>query len=430
MTKQGFQRCLANNLVIVTLLITSTVLFERATAVLLLSDTTAAASEDGGALLLLSALGTSECFRLCIQPLTVVLAGLLQFRNTFNRIDGICRSHELVEECMQVKKCEDAELFKGISQSMNYMCKQIYQQLQFSKPCLQRYDDEILIKTDTFCGFKKALYELVNSNNTRELAEDGGNQIVLLEELGSLCRGVSCFVAKVQRDLNLKCPVMGFLFAEIALIPIEALRKSIQMDILELASSYIPKGCQIFLHQEDIMLIKILGVDPTSNQYYGCNMEKAGGGKKEDTMLFLDLPVEVLSYILDFLSYEQLSMSRSVCKTFDTIAQSKLNIAFDRLNSELESAMLVLKHMLPKRESKRRYHPLARINEIYSALETRFALLNMTFKRYIEDGVCCFMAGKILDEAFFVLHYVDDCVKKGQQPEDTQDLLKDIRDYS
>lgn len=153
------------------------------------------------------------------------------------------------------------------------------------------------------------------------------------------------------------------------------------------------------------------------------NSEKCG-------ILLLDLPMELISYIFEFLSYEQLSIYRAVCKTFDTIGQSKLNAAFNRLNLELESAMLAVKHMLPKRESKRRYHPLARINEIYSVLETRFALLNMTFKRYIEDGACCFMAGKILDEAFCVLHYLNDCMKKKQQPEDAQDLLKDIRDYS
>ncbi|VDD87496.1 unnamed protein product [Enterobius vermicularis] len=144
----------------------------------------------------------------------------------------------------------------------------------------------------------------------------------------------------------------------------------------------------------------------------------------------LELPTEIISYIFEYLSYEQLSIYRAVCKTFDTIAQSKLNIAFKRLNLELESAMQEVKRMLPKRESKRRYHPLARISETYSVLETRFALLNMTFKRYIEDGASCFIAGKILDEAFCVLHYLGRCVKKKEQPEDAQDLLKDIRDYS
>lgn len=37
---------------------------------------------------------------------------------------------------------------------------------------------------------------------------------------------------------------------------------------------------------------------------------------------------------------------------------------------------------------------------------------------------------QILDEAFCVLHYLGRCVKKKEQPEDAQDLLKDIRDYS
>ena len=50
---------------------------------------------------------------------------------------------------------------------------------------------------------------------------------------------------------------------------------------------------------------------------------------------------------------------------------------------------------LPKRESERRTHPLARHIDILAAMETRLSLLNMTFMKYIHMGLCCFIPGKV-----------------------------------
>lgn len=142
------------------------------------------------------------------------------------------------------------------------------------------------------------------------------------------------------------------------------------------------------------------------------------------------LPVEIVTHILKFLAYEELSFVRAVSKSFDAIARQILNSSFFRLGEELEAAMSSVKRMLPKRESQRRNHSLSRVNEVYSALETRYALLGMTFRKHIDDDSCCFIAGKVLDEAFSVLRILNNCVKRHEQPRETQELLKDIRDYS
>ncbi|VDO50145.1 unnamed protein product [Onchocerca flexuosa] len=79
---------------------------------------------------------------------------------------------------------------------------------------------------------------------------------------------------------------------------------------------------------------------------------------------------------------------------------------------------------------KKMSHSLSRVNEVYSALETRYALLSMTFRKYIDNDSCCFIAGKVLDEGFSVLRMLDSCIKRKVQPPETQESLKDIRDYS
>lgn len=54
-----------------------------------------------------------------------------------------------------------------------------------------------------------------------------------------------------------------------------------------------------------------------------------------------------------------------------------------------------MKSQLPRRESERRNHPLARHVDILSAIETRLSLLGMTYMRYIDMGLCCFIPGKV-----------------------------------
>lgn len=56
-----------------------------------------------------------------------------------------------------------------------------------------------------------------------------------------------------------------------------------------------------------------------------------------------------------------------------------------------------VKSKLPRRESERRSHPLARHCDILTAIETRISMLSMTFIKYVDLNVCCFIPGKVID---------------------------------
>jgi len=51
-------------------------------------------------------------------------------------------------------------------------------------------------------------------------------------------------------------------------------------------------------------------------------------------------------------------------------------------------------------------HPLARHCDILTAIETRISLLGMTFVKYVELELCCFIPGKVIDEIFNVLRTI------------------------
>ena len=61
---------------------------------------------------------------------------------------------------------------------------------------------------------------------------------------------------------------------------------------------------------------------------------------------------------------------------------------------------------MPRRESERRSHPLSRHCDILTAIETRISLLGMTFMKYVDMELCCFIPGKVVDEIFSVLRTI------------------------
>ena len=85
-----------------------------------------------------------------------------------------------------------------------------------------------------------------------------------------------------------------------------------------------------------------------------------------------------------------------------------------------------VKALLPRRESERRNHKLSRHCDILTAIETRISLLSMTFVKYIDLDICCFIPGKVIDEIFSVLQ----SLQTEEQPPRAYEILQELRDIS
>ncbi|GLD73462.1 F-box only protein 28, partial [Lates japonicus] len=112
------------------------------------------------------------------------------------------------------------------------------------------------------------------------------------------------------------------------------------------------------------------------------------------TMAIEGLPIVAIGTILNFLSYDEISLLRSVCKRMDMICQRVLNQGFLKVERYHSLCQRQVKAQLPRRESERRNHSLARHADILAAVETRLSLLNMTFMKYVDSNLCCFIPGK------------------------------------
>ncbi|KAK8399224.1 hypothetical protein O3P69_003385 [Scylla paramamosain] len=144
------------------------------------------------------------------------------------------------------------------------------------------------------------------------------------------------------------------------------------------------------------------------------------------TLHFFDLPDIVREKILGYLTFEELAHLRIVCRSFDAINQMLLNKGFRQVERYQAKCLKEVKSQLPRRESERRNHPLFRHCDILTAIETRLSLLNMTFMKYVDNEMCCFIPGKVIDEIYRVLHFI----QSHKTLPCSHEILTELRDIS
>jgi len=147
------------------------------------------------------------------------------------------------------------------------------------------------------------------------------------------------------------------------------------------------------------------------------------------------LPPELLERIFGSMPFENVAMTRLVCHRFNRSCQSILNQGFCKVDRLHTSFTKWVKSHLPRRESERRSHPLARHCDILSGIETRLSLLSMTYTKYIESGSSCFIPGKVLDEVVRILNLVQRSAKSTLEGQSSNlprahELLQELRDIS
>lgn len=123
-------------------------------------------------------------------------------------------------------------------------------------------------------------------------------------------------------------------------------------------------------------------------------------------------------------------------RLFNNICSVKLSNGFVALEKYQNKCMKALKAKMPRRESERKHHPLARHCDVLMAVETRLSMLSMTYTKHIEHGYTCFIPGKVVDEGFRVLRSIKNCLSfhsprlEYQSVPRSYEFLMEFRDIS
>lgn len=91
--------------------------------------------------------------------------------------------------------------------------------------------------------------------------------------------------------------------------------------------------------------------------------------------------------------------------------------------------MKAIKAQLPRRESERRNHPLSKHSDILTCIETRLSMLSMTYTKYMDLDLCCFIPGRVIDEVLNILRVVEQ-TSSTKTPLRAHEVLQELRDIS
>jgi len=140
-------------------------------------------------------------------------------------------------------------------------------------------------------------------------------------------------------------------------------------------------------------------------------------------LAFVELPAELLVKILEYMTFKENSTVRLVSRRLNELCAARLNSTFQRLQNNMLVRFQTIKSQMPRRESARRNHPLARECDIVETLHMRLTLLHMTFGKHIERKHICFFPGEILDEVFRILSYIASTQPLGRAYKVTDELF-------
>ncbi|XP_043650495.1 F-box only protein 28 [Drosophila teissieri] len=143
-------------------------------------------------------------------------------------------------------------------------------------------------------------------------------------------------------------------------------------------------------------------------------------------MNLLDLPQTLILDILELLPYDEVAKKREVCTLFNYLGQQILNKGFNKIILAHAKNFKRIKSMLPRRESERRNHILSRHSDILTSIETRISMLTMTYSKFIDLNICCFIPGRVLDEINSILRILSTSTKQLRPHE----VLQELRDIS
>lgn len=143
-------------------------------------------------------------------------------------------------------------------------------------------------------------------------------------------------------------------------------------------------------------------------------------------MNLLELPDCMLEQIFEYLPYDEIARKRVINTKVNKICQRLLNRGFNKMIRRHTTNLKRIKSLLPRRESERRNHPMARHADILTCIETRISMLSMTYTKYMELNLCCFIPGKIIDEVLRILKLIESTTK----PLRAFEVLQELRDLS
>jgi hypothetical protein len=126
-----------------------------------------------------------------------------------------------------------------------------------------------------------------------------------------------------------------------------------------------------------------------------------------------DLPTELLQHAMSFLSYDETTKCRLVNRQFDAAAGERLSNGYRTMVKDADSKLNRIKKQLPFRDADRKEHQLQPVFAALTSFECFVLNPVDAITPAMDEGVCCFPYGLVLDAGFSFLRAVENAIRNG-----------------
>ncbi|VDM23818.1 unnamed protein product [Toxocara canis] len=230
------------------------------------------ASPPVDAALIQKAAGVPECVRNCTEDLMVAASNAFNFQSFMKATKTICAEYKKATACIKKSGCSDVEgVYDMVTKGLYSVCVEKYSMLGLVGPCLDQNANRVFKKCDTKCGLLSDLNALTNDKEVQQVADEGGNALVLLDHLGPTCKSFICYLSCSQKGLERSCPATGSAYVDAMVRPLEEVARYLQTaakSLVKLVNKHVPKQCLPLMDVDYLSRLKYFGSLPDSRAVY------------------------------------------------------------------------------------------------------------------------------------------------------------------
>lgn len=170
---------------------------------------------------LLQALGTSKCVKECTSGLINVVPGLFTLTPSM-ALNVSCREYEKTQGCLKKQPhCQQMNIFETATSGLELACGDRRKLFAVMEKCLDEKAPHVVTGCEAKCDLNGALVNISKLEQTRMAAAMGGNLFIMAQNIGPLCRSLTCTLPCFHSGLNDVCPLSGYYLIDTVLTPLD-----------------------------------------------------------------------------------------------------------------------------------------------------------------------------------------------------------------
>ncbi|CAI4222663.1 unnamed protein product [Auanema sp. JU1783] len=208
----------------------------------------------------LKAVGAPACMRRCIDPFMEKISEMWELEKIVERMSNVCSTYNETLECLDKSPaCDVQSIFKTATLSFQKRCVEkadIYKRME---KCMIGRTDKVMQKCDSKCFCRSNATAFSSHPSIQMAAKMGGNIFIVNDHISGLCSCLKCAIPCVTFEMNLQCPLSGWLSLDVMLQPFDAVSSLLEVlspEVQAIIRSKVSDQCHFAISSKSLKKVR------------------------------------------------------------------------------------------------------------------------------------------------------------------------------